>query len=66
MTTPPSPAVPGPVDSTGVGVWGVSAWDSALTWGRPDPRRDPLPVDRYTGQAYWGRHCWGADFWLRW
>jgi hypothetical protein len=66
MSTPAGPAVPGRVENTGVGVWGVGAWDPIAKWGQADPRRDPLAVDRYSGQAYWGRHCWGTDFWLRW
>lgn len=61
-----SPAPPDRLETTSVAVWGVSAWDSALKWGYPDPRRDPLAVDRYDGQAFWGRHCWASDFWLRW
>jgi len=66
MNNQPAPAVPGRVEQTNVGVWGVSAWSSARTWGAPDPRRDPLTVDRYSGIAHWGRRCWGTDFWLRW
>ena len=60
------PAVPGRVVSTNVAVWGVGAWTATQTWGRSDPRRDPLSIDRYRGAAYWGRHCWSTDFWLRW
>jgi hypothetical protein len=66
MSRPPSPVVPGRTEHTAVGVWGVGAWDAGLKWGPNDPRRDPLVVDRYTGQAHWGRHCWRTDFWLRW
>jgi len=53
-------------DDTAVAVWGVSRWASTACWGRPDPRRDPPTVDRYSGQAYWARHCWTTDPWLRW
>jgi hypothetical protein len=60
------PAAPGRVDQTGVGVWGVGTWAASRKWGRPDSRRDPLTIDRYSGQAHWGRHCWGSDVWLRW
>jgi len=61
-----APTVSGRTEQTAVGAWGVGAWTSSAKWGRPDPRRDPLTVDRHSGQAYWGRHCWGADPWLRW
>jgi hypothetical protein len=58
--------VPSRLDDTSVAVWGVSRWTSAVRWGQADPRRDPLTVDRYTGQAHWARHCWTTDPWLRW
>jgi len=60
------PAPPGRVEQTNVGGWGVGAWGPSRRWGAADPRRTPLTVDRQSGAGYWGRHCWGADFWIRW